>query len=111
MLDIRFKEKIQALKARFMDGDQTALAQIREWENDLQRLSTISDFVNQVPVQYISKLLKARIKSILIEKATKGTSEALDEREKELRYVLELFNPKYTEELETLERVIDSELL
>ena len=111
MLDIKFSEKIQQLKARFIDGDTVALAQIREWENELQRLSIISDFVNQAPVQYISKLLKERVKAILMEKATKGTSDILESREKELRYVLELFNPKYAAELESLERIIDNELV
>ena len=111
MLDIRFREKIQLLKQRFIDADDTVLAQIREWEAEIQRLSIISDFINLHPVQVISKLLRERIKAILIEKATKGTSDTLDAREKELRYVLELFSPKYQSELESLEKIIENELI
>ena len=46
-----------------------------------------------------------------MEKATKGTTDVLDAREKELRYILDLFNPRYESELQSLEQLIDSELI
>lgn len=111
MIDLRIKEKIQALKAKYIDGDDSAKRQIREWETEIMRLSMISDFVSLAPVQYIVKVLKERIKKILIEKAAKGTSVELDASEKELRYCLSLFVPRYESELETIEQIIDAELI
>lgn len=111
MLDLRFKEKIQALKARFIDGDDVAKKQIAEWEREIQNLSLISDFVEQPIVQNIVNVLRDRLKAVLLEKATKGTTDVLDAREKEIRYALQLFMPKYQSVLETLETIIDNELL
>jgi hypothetical protein len=110
-LDIRFKEKIQQLRQRFFDAEPQAISQINQWEQDIQRLSQISDFVNLAPVQVINRLVRERIKGIMIEKATKGTNDVLDSREKELRYILELFNPHYEQELSSIEHLIDNELL
>ena len=111
MIDIKFKEKIDALKARFFDGDSSAKELISQWEADIQHLSMVSDFVQQPVVVTIVKVLKDRIKSILIDRATNGQSETLIAREKELRYILELFCPKYESQLDSLEKIIDNELL
>ena len=110
MLDLRISEKIKKLRERFSDAPQ-AISQIAQWENEIARLAQISDFVNLQPVQVITKLLRERIKSILMEKATNGTTDILAAREKELRYVLELFSPKYQSELQSLEQLIDAELI
>lgn len=111
MIDLKFKEKIQLLKRRFSDGDDSAKKQISDWEREIEQLSLVNDFVQQPIVQTIVRLLKDRVKSILIERATKGHTDVLQAREKELRYMLELFSPKYSSELESLENIIDNELI
>lgn len=111
MIDFGIHEKIKKLRDHFKDADSSTISQITQWENDIARLSQISDFVNLAPVQVITKLLKERIKSIMVEKASKGTNDVLDAREKELRYILGLFSPQYQSELSTLESLIDNELI
>ena len=111
MIDLRIKEKIQALRARFVDGDDSAKHQIAQWEADVQRLALISDFVEMPVVKHITMVLKDRLKAIIVEKMKTGTTPVLEAREKELRYCLSLFMPKYESELQTIEQIIDNELL
>ena len=111
MIDVKFREKLQQLKARFIDGDDSAKQQINQWEADIQRLSLISDFVAQPIVQHITMILKDRLKAIILEKMKEGRSDTLDAREKEIRYCLSLFMPKYESELQSIESIIDQELL
>lgn len=111
MIDIRLREKIQQLKARFSDADDDVKKQIAIWEADITRLSESSNFIQLPTVVNIVKLLKERLKTILIERATKGHNEILEAREKEIRYILSLFCPRYESELTSLENIIDAELL
>ena len=111
MLDARFKSKLQQLRALFTDGDESVHHQISQWEADIARLSSISDFVELPTVKHIVMVLKDRLKTIILEKVKTGTTPILDAREKELRYCLGLFMPKYESELESLEAIIDNELI
>ena len=111
MIDIRITEKINALKEKFFDAEDDVQSQIKMWENEITKLSLASDFVQQPITQNIVTLLRDRLKSILIERATKGHTDILDAREKEIRYILSLFCPKYEQELGSLEQIIDNELL
>ena len=111
MIDVKFREKLQQLKARFVDGDESAIQQINQWEADIQRLSQVSDFVQQPAVQHIQMVLKDRLKAIIVEKMKEGRSDKLDAREVELRYILGLFMPRYESELQSIESIIDQELL
>lgn len=114
MLDVGIFVKISQLKAKFIDSDDSTKQQIADWEKQIQELSLKEGFMGSPVTQEASKLLKLKIKKEMLYRLGQGITDKdrqlSDRAEKELRFALGLFNLKYEQELETLERLIDSEL-
>lgn len=116
MIDVRLYEKINKLKERFFDADDSVKQQITQWEQDIARLSQASDFAQLPTVVNIVNVLKERLREVMTKRATgKGHTpqslQSLEDREQEIRYCLSLFLPRYQSELESIEKIIDNELL
>ena len=117
MIDVGIKEKIWQLKARFRgdDVDPSAIRQIAEWEKRIQELSLKDDFMQSPVAQEAAKILRLKIKKEMIYRLQPGLKEQdrllSDRAEKELRFALGLFSLNYEQELESLETLIDQELV
>ena len=115
MIDLGVKEKLQALKDRYFGESPDALVQLEAWEKQLFTLSAIDDFANLPTTKAIAQNLKDRLVAVIRKRAlgqghTPDTLKELDARENEIRYALNLFMPAYSEELETLVKMIENEL-
>lgn len=115
MIDISILEKVQKLKDRFLDGDDSAKRQISEWETRIQELSLKEDFMQSPVSQEASRILKSKITNEMTYRLKRGLTEAnralSDAREESYRFCLGLFNLEYASELDTLEHLIEAELL
>jgi hypothetical protein len=114
-IDISIFEKLQELKSRYLDGDASAKQQIADWEKRIQELSLKENFMQNPVSQEASLILKAKITNEMKYRLKKGLKEqdrALsDAREESFRFSLGLFNLEYASELETMEQLIDAELI
>lgn len=114
-VDVSIWEKIKRLKQSFADGDDSAKQQINDWEKRIQVLSRMQDFMQNEAAQELIKILKDRIKGHMKYRLQKGLTDGdrvlSDAREAECRWMLSLFNPGYESELETLESILDAELV
>ena len=114
MVEAGFLEKIDKLKKLFKNEDPSAIATIQEWEKRVQKLSQDQEFFNFESTQNLYKALKERVKFHMKSRLQKGqTPERLktaDDKQTEIEWVLSLFNPNYEQELESLDRMMDTEL-
>lgn len=114
MIDLGFKEKIEALKRRYAGEHPDALKQITEWEERVRQLSLIDDFMRTDAAQGIYKAVRERATNHIKGRLKKGnTLESLkiaDARQEECEWLLGLFNSNYRAELESIEKIIDQEL-
>lgn len=113
MIDVGIREKLKKLRDKFVGEHPDALSQINAWENRAEELSRIQEFRENLVAQEIYKKLKDGVKDQMRYRIQPGrTNEAMtvsDAQEKTLRWVLDMFNPGYEQELETLEKIIDAE--
>ena len=115
MIDLGVFEKIKELKNRYLGESPDALVQLEQWEKQLFTLSAIDDFANLPTTKAIAQNLKDRLIAVIRKRAlgqghTTDSLKELDAREGEIRYALNLFMPTYSEELETLIKLIEGEL-
>lgn len=114
-VDVSIWEKIKKLKDAFSDGDESARQQIAEWEKRIQVLSRMQDFMQNEAAQELIKILKSRIKGHMKYRLQAGLTDASrvlsDAKEAECRWMLSLFSPGYESELESLESILDAELV
>lgn len=115
MIDVSIFGKLNKLKERFFDGDESARVQIDEWEKRVQELSLKESFMESPVSKEASAFLRAKIKGEMTYRLKRGIKEqdrALsDAREESLRFALGLFDLSYEQELETMETLIDAELV
>lgn len=115
MIDISILEKLQALKNRFIDADDSAKQQIADWEKRIQELSLKEHFMENPVTQEASLILKTKITAEMKYRLKKGLKEQdraiSDAKEESFRFALGLFNLSYSEELESMEKLIDDELI
>lgn len=113
-VDISFFERIKQLKDRFIGEHPDALQQIAEWEKRIQKLSQEQEFFQFPVTQEMYALLRQRCKDHIIGRFKKGLKDAdravLDARQAEIEWVLSLFNPNYSDELQTLDQLLDEEI-
>lgn len=114
MIDVGVWEKIKKLKDRFKGEDPSAIQQIDEWEKRLRQLAATRQFMESEAAQIVYKALKDRVKDNIKYRLKSGLSDAerreSEAKEAECRWMLNLFNPSYESEIESLESIIDSEL-